>query len=94
MKTKIEKVRMLLDKGTDVNAMDNDRKTALMWASYLGNKEIVEIVSKTPDTLNRLMLPPSALTNRMMDIIVRHCPHNRAYKPGKWMPEPSYPLFQ
>ena len=55
------------------------------------NSDIVEIVSKIPDTLNKLRLKsPLAWTSHMMDIIVRHCPHNRAYKPGKWMKPSSH----
>ncbi len=43
---------MLLKKGVDVNTMDNDGITALMWASYLGHKEIVSMLLKKGADVN------------------------------------------
>ena len=43
---------MLLKKGVDVNTIDNDGITALMWASYLGHKEIVSMLLKKGADVN------------------------------------------
>jgi ankyrin repeat protein len=40
----LEMVRLLLDKGADVNAIDQDGVSALMEASSRGNTEIVQLL--------------------------------------------------
>ena len=40
----LEVVKYLLDKGADINAKDNDCKTALMLASYNGYLEVAEFL--------------------------------------------------
>ena len=43
-KGQTETVALLLEKGADVNAMDNDGITALMWTTKYGRTEIVKIL--------------------------------------------------
>ncbi|MBI4654475.1 MAG: ankyrin repeat domain-containing protein [Nitrospirae bacterium] len=40
----ITRVRTSIDKGADINAKDNDGFTALMFASYSGHTDIVEVL--------------------------------------------------
>ena len=40
----LDEVKMLLAKGADVNAMDSERKTALMNAAYYGRPQIVKFL--------------------------------------------------
>ena len=39
-------VRMLLDRGADVNAKDDQNETALDWAEYREYADIVELLTK------------------------------------------------
>ncbi len=44
-KVNIKEVKALIAAGADVNARDNNGYTALYWAAYYGNKEIVEVIN-------------------------------------------------
>jgi ankyrin repeat protein len=39
-----QKVEQLLEEGADVDAKDEDGKTALMFAAFMGHEEIVELL--------------------------------------------------
>ena len=64
-----EIVNLLLSKGADVNARDNDNRTPLHWAAYYGNTEIVNLLlSKgadvnARDNENRTALHDAAVWN-------------------------------
>jgi ankyrin repeat protein len=45
-------VRVALDKGVDVNAQDNNKRTALMLASYNGHTEIVRLLIESGADVN------------------------------------------
>ena len=46
---KLRRLEFLLDKGADVNTKDKDGKTALMWASEYGHKEVAELLVKAEE---------------------------------------------
>jgi ankyrin repeat protein len=43
-KRQSEVVKVLLEKGADIEAKDEDGQTSLMWASYRGYSEVVELL--------------------------------------------------
>ena len=42
-----ETVKLLLDKGADINKGDTNGKTALMWAAHYGRFQVVELLLKS-----------------------------------------------
>lgn len=49
----IEIVKLLIEKGIDVNDVDRDGETALMYASYKKNKEMMELLIKNGAKSNK-----------------------------------------
>jgi ankyrin repeat protein len=49
---KIEEVKKLIEKGADVNVVDEYGATALYWASYKGHSEIVKMLIEAGADVN------------------------------------------
>ncbi len=43
---RLDVAKFLVDKGTDVNAKDNDGNTPVMWATQTGHQDVVEFLKQ------------------------------------------------